>query len=300
MEPWIAIFLGPALGVTMVVMPLARCTVDVRFTVMEYLAAPRLIRLATAIALLLGLARLLINQILDAGEPWWAPALTTWVGYWVALGLMPALTLPSMRGRYGYTIPSHRFRYLPVLSMTTSRLTFHRVQRPDLAILLDPAQLQRRLGAHIPEDWPPEFIDEHVVAYLDQVFPEEGAEAADDGGDGAWWTYLLVTRDKPTLIGTCGYKGPPTEGSVEIGYTIVPSRQGQGYATEAARQLTRRALKDPRVEFVRAETLASRPASIRVLEKCGFTQVGKRTDPELDEPVLMFECTELAYQDAGG
>lgn len=170
--------------------------------------------------------------------------------------------------------------------MLTTRLAIIPVLSTHLPfLLLDHEQLGRLLKARIPDDWPPEFIDESTIAYV--------AEALADHDDSRWWMYLLVTRDDPTLVGTCGYKGPPSEGTVEIGYSVIPSRQRNGYATEAGHALTRQALKAPQVAAVRAETIASRPASIRVLEKCGYELISTRPEPELGEDVLMFECTEI-------
>ncbi|MGH8881666.1 MAG: GNAT family N-acetyltransferase, partial [Stackebrandtia sp.] len=48
------------------------------------------------------------------------------------------------------------------------------------------------------------------------------------------------------------------------------SRCGRGYATEAVRALTEFAFTATEVHVVTAEVEPSNPASVRVLEKCGF------------------------------
>ena len=59
-----------------------------------------------------------------------------------------------------------------------------------------------------------------------------------------------------------------------MGYGIVPSRQGRGYATEAVRMMAALAWRDPAVTAVTARTESGNVASRRVLEKAGFRQVG--------------------------
>ena len=82
------------------------------------------------------------------------------------------------------------------------------------------------------------------------------------------------------VIGLCGFAGPrDTAGCVEIGYSIVPSYQGKGLASEAAQALIEFA-KTAGVSKVSAHTLAETNASTRVLEKCGFKRIHEITDPE--------------------
>jgi RimJ/RimL family protein N-acetyltransferase len=73
------------------------------------------------------------------------------------------------------------------------------------------------------------------------------------------------------VVGGIGLFGPPEDGQVEIGYGIVESRRGRGYATEAARALIEAALSLPGVTEVVAGVDPGNPASVRVLEKAGLT-----------------------------
>lgn len=102
------------------------------------------------------------------------------------------------------------------------------------------------------------------------------------------WTFgfALVHRERHEVIGSASFKGPPDNdaGSVEIAYGVVPSVEGQGYATEAATTLLSFALGDPRVRTVLAHTLPREGPSPGVLRKCGFIWVGEVLDPE-DGPV---------------
>jgi RimJ/RimL family protein N-acetyltransferase len=93
--------------------------------------------------------------------------------------------------------------------------------------------------------------------------------------------FAVVEQGRDEVIGGIGFKGPPdAEGMVEIGYGIVASREGRGYATEAAAAVVDFAFKQPAVRVVRAHTLPQKNASTRVLGKCGFTHLGEVVDPE--------------------
>ena len=93
--------------------------------------------------------------------------------------------------------------------------------------------------------------------------------------------FSIVHRDTNTVVGTCGFKGPPGDDhAVEIAYGIAPEHQGLGYATEAAGALSAYAFDSGQVRVVRAHTLPEKNASTRVLAKCGFQDVGAVIDPE--------------------
>jgi RimJ/RimL family protein N-acetyltransferase len=87
-------------------------------------------------------------------------------------------------------------------------------------------------------------------------------------------TFLLLRRTDgaPQLVGGCGLQRRPS-GNVELGYWIARAHWGQGYATEASRQLLEiaRTLGLPQLE---AAHFVDNPASGRVLEKLGFTPTG--------------------------
>ena len=90
----------------------------------------------------------------------------------------------------------------------------------------------------------------------------------------------MVRRDTDDVVGSCGFKGPPENGVVEIAYGVDLEQQGRGYATAAARALTAYAFATGRVRTVRAHTLPTVSASPRVLSQCGFLHVGEVMDPE--------------------
>jgi [ribosomal protein S5]-alanine N-acetyltransferase len=139
-----------------------------------------------------------------------------------------------------------------------------RLVRADLA-LLDAAlagdeSLAKALGHEVVPGW---------ATFTEALRPVRDALAASPCGT-PWGTRLFVTDDPPELVGWGGFKGPPSDGVVELGYAIAEARQGRGLATAATRALVAEAFADTGVSAVIAHTLAERNASNRVLEKVGF------------------------------
>jgi RimJ/RimL family protein N-acetyltransferase len=144
------------------------------------------------------------------------------------------------------------------------------------AALDGPDALAAALGAVVPATWPPQFLDEPALSYTLERLTVDGA-------DPSWWMYFVVLPDggaTRALIGTAGYKGPPSaDGTVEVGYGIVSEHQRRGYASEATRGLIGRAFAFPDVRRVIAETLPELTPSIGVLRKCGFRFIGEGSEP---------------------
>ena len=106
------------------------------------------------------------------------------------------------------------------------------------------------------------------------------AKLTEPNEDADWWApFLLIRREDGAMVGLGGYIGPPdSAGMAEFGYAIAPSCRGQGLATEAAAALVQHLFGTGRVTVARAHTLPTQNASTRVLEKCGFRQLGTSTD----------------------
>jgi len=132
------------------------------------------------------------------------------------------------------------------------------------------------LGAEVPASWPPEHVDAAAIRYiLDRIQQAPG--------HAPWWLYFVVGRKgsaEGAVVGTAGFKGPPdTEGTVEIGYSIVEEHRRRGYASEAVRGLLDHAFGTPGVRRVVAETLPELTPSIGVLRNCGFLLEGEGSEP---------------------
>jgi RimJ/RimL family protein N-acetyltransferase len=122
-------------------------------------------------------------------------------------------------------------------------------------------RLAAALDVALAPDWPPEFHGPEQLAFTREALARPG----EDG----WWLHYVV--DDGTLAGVCGFKGPPVEGTVEVGYSIVASRQRRGLATAAVGELCDRAWARG-AERVTAHTLPHLEPSIGVLRKLGFEE----------------------------
>jgi [ribosomal protein S5]-alanine N-acetyltransferase len=103
-----------------------------------------------------------------------------------------------------------------------------------------------------------------------RILHQAGRPEAEPRRPGPWGHYQVVERASAAVVGGIGFRGPPQDGVAEIGYGIVPSRQGRGYATEAVRAVLLLAWEQPEANTVIAHTENGNLASQRVLGKAGF------------------------------
>ncbi len=120
------------------------------------------------------------------------------------------------------------------------------------------------IGAGLPDEWPqPDLLD---------ALPMQAAASPPDEVFGVW---VMVERESGLVVGDIGFLGPPDQGSMEIGYAVVPSRRRLGYAAEAAAALTAWAFAQPGVRRLTARCLPGNLGSIRTLERTGFRRDGE-------------------------
>ena len=152
-----------------------------------------------------------------------------------------------------------------------------------------PERLTQLLDAEVSSDWPSGEYDRGAMEFF-LARLEEGGESAQ--GWYAWYALACgADRARRTLVGAGGYFGPPDEaGLVEVGYSVLPEWQRQGYATEIVGLLARHAFTFAEVNRIIAHTTAENPASIGVLVRCGFVAAGPGADPS----TLRFELHRSA------
>lgn len=141
----------------------------------------------------------------------------------------------------------------------------------------------RLLGADFPDDW---RGDEWWW------LPRWLAEVESDRTLVRWGPHLLlrVHEDgRRTVVGEAGFHGRPgKDGVAEFGYMTVRAHRRRGYAEEAVRGLLAWAARQDGVPAFRATVNPANEASIGLLRKLGFTEVGRRVHPERGEE-LVFE-----------
>jgi RimJ/RimL family protein N-acetyltransferase len=103
-----------------------------------------------------------------------------------------------------------------------------------------------------------------------------------------WYTdWEIVLKNGDLSIGGMGFAGKPNEqGEAEVGYMIEEGHQGKGFATEALQLISDWALRQEDVKSVIVHTYESNLPSVRILEKCDFSQFNKA-----DDGLLSFRLT---------
>ena len=150
---------------------------------------------------------------------------------------------------------------------------------PVLSALLDGdlRAASRLAGVELP----PFFLEEGWLwrIRLDQVRRDPAAAA---------WVVRALVAEPDGVVGHAGFHGPPDEhGTVEVGYTVLPSLRGRGHAHRALAALVAEARAASSVRVVRACVRPDNAASLAVVRRAGFVEVG-RVDDE-DGPELVHE-----------
>jgi ribosomal-protein-alanine N-acetyltransferase len=147
------------------------------------------------------------------------------------------------------------------------------------AEIAGPDALGALLGVRVPASWPPGEYDQEALQFFTAVLVSGGPAAI------GWYNWYAISLDaegrRQALVAGAGYLGPPADGVVEIGYSVVPEARGRGFATEIVEALTLRALCVDGVHSVIAHTLAANTGSQRVLQRCGFLPAGAGAQPGL-------------------
>jgi RimJ/RimL family protein N-acetyltransferase len=153
-----------------------------------------------------------------------------------------------------------------VTDLRTERLILHPI---------DPAEAERIVARRPgPDDsWAQDFPFEGDVVGVTAFLQATAAN-----GDRRPFGHYRITRAADgRAIGGIGFKGPPDDGSVEIGYGLVPSARGNGYAAEALRAVVAMSREQGLSRLV-ADTDERNIASQRSLERAGFTRTGTNGD----------------------
>lgn len=146
----------------------------------------------------------------------------------------------------------------------------------------DRAKMARLLGATIPPDWPPPLLADHLEEFAAKL----EVDRFDSGLSPWYWVRDEGDAAERVLIGSGGFM-TLDDGSVMLGYSVLDAFQRRGYATEAIWALMDWVMRQPGVTRIVADTFPNLLASIRVLEKNGFTAVG----PGHEEGAIRFERT---------
>jgi ribosomal-protein-alanine N-acetyltransferase len=134
--------------------------------------------------------------------------------------------------------------------------------------------LSETIGCVIHSEWPPQHWEPHVLTFILHQFTTHPDQIG-------WHRYVALIEPDGTraLIGCLGAFAKEPLTTCEIGYGILPSFQGRGYATEGTGALINHLRSDTRLTSIIAHTFPSLVGSVRVMEKSGMVFDGDGDEP---------------------
>lgn len=139
--------------------------------------------------------------------------------------------------------------------------------------LIGPEEAAGMLAGRRRPSWHPDYPRRDDLDGLSMI---PAAPGKADAADLSWSPRHVVRAFDGLVVGSIGFFGPPSPADdgvpeAEIGYGLVEDARGRGVATEAVTGLL--AHTDRIGVRVRASVAPDNTASVRVLAKCGFTQL---------------------------
>lgn len=119
--------------------------------------------------------------------------------------------------------------------------------------------------------------------YEYQSFMPESLKAVDDfinkipnnpNIPNTWFQLAIVNKNGNKLIGDIGIHFLEDNAQVEVGYTLAPGCQGQGYATEALKAVVNYLFFELKKHRITASVDPNNIKSIRLLERLGMRKEG--------------------------
>jgi ribosomal-protein-alanine N-acetyltransferase len=159
--------------------------------------------------------------------------------------------------------------------------------------------------AHLRQIAAGEHVDLGTTTALEGALPPGHvatlALAEIDAGTPQKWCvpFLIVSKSRNAILGSCRFKTVPIDGEVEISYGIARELWGQGIATVAIGQLVAFAAAEASVTRVVANILPDNDASSSLARRLGFARERVFTDLHGDEVVRWVWNTHAGVRPAG-
>ena len=161
------------------------------------------------------------------------------------------------------------------MELVTRRL----ILRPFDSVIINAAKSRNPslLGYKSSSVWPEDDLFE-VISYFENLVNENGVD-----GFNSW-----VILEGNEIIGSAGFTSKPdNNGSIEIGFSMLPIKRKMGYCNEAITVLIEWAFLQIQVNKIIAHCEISNVASKAILQKKGFSQT------DISEDLISWERIKL-------
>ena len=155
------------------------------------------------------------------------------------------------------------------------------IARDVAAVLLDG-------GVPAGIDFAPGYPSPFSLEVMDLLVGPRSAEVGS-----AFNPSFVVRKDDGAIVGEIGFTLDEQAATAVLGYAIVESCWGRGYASDALRALIAHLHDDPRVTRMTAQTPVLHGASRRVMEKAGMRLADERLG-EVDGEMVELAIYEVA------
>lgn len=157
------------------------------------------------------------------------------------------------------------------LQLTTARLILREFEAGDWSAVLAYQSDPHYLRYYAWTERTPEAVRTFVETFLAQQREHPRTR----------FQLAVTLKSNGKLIGNCGIRLAADGAQIgDIGYELSPDYWGQGYATEAAREIVRFGFEELRLHRIWAQCIADNTASARVLEKLGMQREGRLRENE--------------------
>ncbi|GGK42411.1 ribosomal-protein-serine acetyltransferase [Deinococcus malanensis] len=161
-------------------------------------------------------------------------------------------------------------------TLMTERLVLRHFREADAAALS--AYRSDPLVAEY-QAWGPSFSEEQALALIRAMRDRQP-------GQPGWFQFAVATRDSGALIGDIGWRSFEVR-HAEVGFSIMSSMHGKGYAREAVAALLTFAFQRLKVHRVVANTDPRNLPSARLLRRLGFRHEGRALESYFDGSVWL-------------
>ncbi|WP_425392214.1 GNAT family N-acetyltransferase [Ekhidna sp.] len=165
-----------------------------------------------------------------------------------------------------------------IISMETSRLYLKPIAPEDAGFLL---RLMNTDKWHLNIGDRKVYTEKDALKYMqDRMDPDLSKKG--------FVNHVMIQKETGNAVGTCSLHDREGVEGMDIGYALLPSYEGYGYAQEGAKAMINLAFNSYNQSFINAITTDQNVGSCRILEKLGFTHQGYIRLPDNPENIKLY------------